>query len=98
DIGPNQIGKREVSGETRSGMTVADPLPVAASRPLDAGIESPQSVLHIDPEIMTAAGLRGPVAPELVGYFASQLAGHYSADRFLGPMRLIPTALSQYEL
>ena len=44
------------------------------------------------------AVLRGPVAPELAGYFASQLAGHYSADRFLGPMRLIPTALSQYEL
>ncbi len=41
---------------------------------------------------------RGPVAPELVDYFGSQLAGHYSADRFLGPMRLIPTAVSQYEL
>jgi len=41
---------------------------------------------------------QGPVAPELVGYFAGQLAGHYSADRFLGPMRLIPTAVSQYEL
>ncbi|MBV9381333.1 MAG: 4a-hydroxytetrahydrobiopterin dehydratase [Streptosporangiaceae bacterium] len=38
------------------------------------------------------------VAPELVSYFAAQLAGHYSADRFLGPMRLIPVALSQYEL
>ena len=41
---------------------------------------------------------RGPVAPELVDYFGSQLAGHYSADRFLGPTRLIPTAVSQYEL
>jgi transcriptional regulator with XRE-family HTH domain len=41
---------------------------------------------------------RGPIAPELVDYFGSQLAGHYSADRFLGPVRLIPTAVSQYEL
>lgn len=39
-----------------------------------------------------------PVAPELAGYFASQLAGHYTADRYLGPQRLIPVALSQYEL
>ena len=40
----------------------------------------------------------GPVAPELVDYFSSQLAGHYTADRYLGPTRLIPTAISQYEL
>ncbi len=40
----------------------------------------------------------GPVAPELADYFASQLAGHYSADRFLGPTQLIPVAASQYEL
>lgn len=40
----------------------------------------------------------GRVAPELAGYFASQLAGHYTADRFLGPARLIPVALSQCEL
>lgn len=39
-----------------------------------------------------------PVAPELVDYFGSQLAGHYSADRFLGPSQLIPTAIPQYEL
>ncbi len=41
---------------------------------------------------------QGPVAPELADYFGSQLAGHYSADRFLGPTRLIPTAASQYKL
>lgn len=39
-----------------------------------------------------------PVAPELVDYFRGQLAGHYSADRFLGPLQLIPTAIPQYEL
>jgi transcriptional regulator with XRE-family HTH domain len=38
------------------------------------------------------------VAPELLDYFRSQLAGHYSADRILGPMRLIPTVVAQYEL
>jgi transcriptional regulator with XRE-family HTH domain len=38
------------------------------------------------------------VAPELALYFASQLAGHYQADRFLGPGRLIPTAKDQYAL
>ncbi len=38
------------------------------------------------------------VAPELADYFSSQLAGHYVADRFLGPARLIPTSVSQYEL
>ncbi|MFD4406299.1 helix-turn-helix domain-containing protein [Nocardia sp. NPDC058499] len=39
-----------------------------------------------------------PVAPELVDYFRSQLAGHYTADRFLGSLQLIPTAIPQYEL
>ena len=37
-----------------------------------------------------ATGLR-PVAPELVDYFRTQLAGHYRADMFLGPHHLIPT-------
>lgn len=45
-----------------------------------------------------AVSADGPVAPELADYFSSQLAGHYMADRFLGPPRLIPVALSQYEL
>jgi transcriptional regulator with XRE-family HTH domain len=54
---------------------------------------------------VTAAALRPPpappevpVAPELVDYFKQQLAGHYAADRFLGPGRLIPVAGAQYEL
>ena len=41
---------------------------------------------------------QGPVDPELVDYFSNQLAGHYVADRHLGPFRLIPTAVTQYEL
>jgi tetratricopeptide (TPR) repeat protein len=39
-----------------------------------------------------------PVAPELVGYFRSQLAGHYTADMYLGPLHLIPTVQTQAEL
>jgi len=39
-----------------------------------------------------------PVAPELADYFRQQLAGHYAADRFLGPGRLIGVATAQYEL
>lgn len=38
------------------------------------------------------------VPPELADYFASQLASHYAADRFLGPGRLIPVARAQYDL
>ena len=38
------------------------------------------------------------VAPELVDYFRQQLAGHYAADRFLGPGRLIAVASAQYDL
>jgi hypothetical protein len=39
-----------------------------------------------------------PVAPELADYFRQQLAGHYAADRFLGPGRLIAVATAQYHL
>lgn len=35
------------------------------------------------------------VAPELADYFALQLAGHYRADRYLGPGRLIRVAADQ---
>jgi len=38
------------------------------------------------------------VPPELADYFAAQLAGHYAADRFLGPGSLIPVAKAQYDL
>jgi hypothetical protein len=38
------------------------------------------------------------VAPELVGYFRSQLEGHYTADMYLGPRHLIPAVLAQAEL
>jgi hypothetical protein len=56
-------------------------------------------------EVIAAASRPAPrpdpeahVAPELALYFASQLAGHYQADRFLGPGRLIPVAKDQYAL
>lgn len=56
-------------------------------------------------EIIGAAARSAPrpepevhVAPELAVYFAQQLAGHYQADRFLGPGRLIPVARDQYAL
>ncbi|WP_174188385.1 hypothetical protein [Nocardia barduliensis] len=37
-------------------------------------------------------------APELVDYFRAQLAGHYTADAYLGPLQLIPTVQAQTEL
>jgi hypothetical protein len=75
-------------------------IPRASRPPAAYGIRSDENMpgfVYASPGTVMA-GLGGPVAPELVGYFAGQLAGHYSADRFLGPMRLIPTAVSQYEL
>jgi hypothetical protein len=62
--------------------------------------------LHAGGEIIAAAARPspardpedGPVAPELVGYFSSQLAGHYAADMHLGPRYLIPTVTAQFEL
>ena len=89
--------RREVLAEVSSVTLGAMLSPVAAGQ-LDPGGESTEAVPAAGPGTMMATDLQGPVAPELVGYFASQLAGHYSADRFLGPMRLIPTALSQYDL
>jgi hypothetical protein len=73
------------------------PLGPALARDID-------TALGADGEI-TAAALRPPprpeevpVAPELVDYFRQQLAGHYAADRFLGPGRLIAAATAQYDL
>ena len=42
--------------------------------------------------------VEAPVAPEVVDYFRAQLAGHYTADMFLGPLHLIPTVQAQAEL
>jgi hypothetical protein len=46
----------------------------------------------------SVAGEPRPVAPELVDYFRTQLAGHYRADMFLGPHHLIPTVTEQHRL
>ncbi|WP_433138736.1 helix-turn-helix domain-containing protein [Actinomadura nitritigenes] len=56
------------------------------------------SALGLAAAVQAASTHRGPVAPELADYFRDQLAGHYRADRYLGPLRLIPTGLAQYEL
>jgi tetratricopeptide (TPR) repeat protein len=45
-----------------------------------------------------AAPVEAPVAPEVVDYFRAQLAGHYTADMYLGPLHLIPTVQTQAEL
>jgi hypothetical protein len=45
-----------------------------------------------------SAPVEGPVAPEVVDYFRMQLAGHYTADMYLGPLYLIPTVQTQAEL
>lgn len=73
------------------------PLGAALARDIDQALGAGGEI--------TAAALRPPpappevpVAPELVDYFRQQLAGHYAADRFLGPGRLIPVANSQYDL
>jgi hypothetical protein len=42
--------------------------------------------------------VEAPVAPEVVDYFRMQLAGHYTADMYLGPLHLIPTVQTQAEL
>ena len=39
--------------------------------------------------------VEAPVAPEVVDYFRSQLAGHYAGDMYLGPLHLIPTVQRQ---
>ena len=73
------------------------PLGFALARDIDR-------VLEADGEVTAAAQRPAPalpelpVAPELIDYFKAQLAGHYAADRFLGPGRLIGVATAQYDL
>jgi hypothetical protein len=50
------------------------------------------------PDTRTAEDEVRYVAPELVDYFRGQLAGHYTADMYLGPRHLIPTVRTQAEL
>jgi hypothetical protein len=81
---------------------------VAAAK-ADRGTATPSTASDVERrDVLAAFGLRpvadlatrGPqhVAPELVEYFRSQLAGHYRADMFLGPLFLIPTVTEQYRL
>ncbi|MFD6532868.1 Twin-arginine translocation pathway signal [Streptomyces sp. NPDC060184] len=53
--------------------------------------------------VTAAALVAGPIAPQhvdpaLIGYFQTQLEGHYRADMFLGPHDLIGTVAAQYQL
>ncbi len=47
---------------------------------------------------VTPASYQGPVAPELIDYFQTQLSGHYQADMMLGPRALIGTVSAQSDL
>lgn len=53
--------------------------------------------------VTAAALVPGPIAqqhvdPALIGYFQTQLEGHYRADMLLGPHDLIGTVSAQYQL
>lgn len=73
------------------------PLGPALARDIDnalgAGGEITAAALEPSPAPTPSA-----VAPELLDYFRQQLTGHYAADKFLGPGRLIGVAEAQYEL
>lgn len=62
---------------------------------LAAGGEIIAAALRSRPD---PAPVEAPVAPEVVDYFRAQLAGHYTADMYLGPLHLIPTVQTQAEL
>jgi hypothetical protein len=62
---------------------------------LDAGGEVVEAASQPRP---APAAQEAPVAPELVSYFRDQLAGHYTADMYLGPRHLIPTVQTQADL
>jgi transcriptional regulator with XRE-family HTH domain len=86
-----------VQGDTRSG---ASP-PGNPTDTQEDGVnrrEFGTAMLGLAAAVAKSSGATMPVAPELVDYFRIQLAGHYAADRFLGPLQLIPTAIPQYEL
>lgn len=68
------------------------------ARRIDDALGAGGEIIAAAAQPVTHPELEEHVAPELALYFASQLAGHYQADRYLGPGRLIPTAKDQYAL
>lgn len=74
------------------------PLGPALARDIDQALGAGGEVTAAAAQRNPRAPVEVPVAPELAGYFRQQLAGHYAADRFLGPGRLIPVAAAQYGL
>jgi hypothetical protein len=69
------------------------------ARAIDAAIGAGGEIIEAASRSKLARALQEThVAPELVGYFRSQLEGHYTADMYLGPRHLIPTVQAQAEL
>jgi hypothetical protein len=85
---------RVINGRKPAGPDIARRLDAA----LQAGGAVIASATAADSAPRARTGMEGPVAPELVDYFRSQLAGHYTADMYLGPRHLIPTVTTQAEL
>lgn len=86
---------RVINGRKPAGPDIA--------RRLDDALQADGEVARAAAEAEASVPVRnddmgGPVAPELVDYFRSQLAGHYTADMYLGPRHLIPTVQTQAEL
>lgn len=71
----------------------------ALARAIDNALEAGGQVVEAASQPRPApAAQEAPVAPELVSYFRDQLAGHYTADMYLGPRHLIPTVQTQADL
>ena len=68
------------------------------ARDVDAVLAAGGEIIQAASRRDAPAPLEAPVAPELVDYFRAQLAGHYTADMYLGPLHLIPTVQTQAEL
>lgn len=89
-----------LNGHKRPPLPMAERIDVA----LDAGGELVALAESYREPLLTSATIgsypphKGSVAPELVMYFLEQLPGHYKADMWLGPRRLIPTVTTQAQL
>ena len=71
----------------------------ALARSVDEALGADGEVIRAASQSETSPAIqKTSVAPELVGYFRAQLAGHYTADMYLGPRHLIPIVQAQAEL
>jgi transcriptional regulator with XRE-family HTH domain len=70
----------------------------ALARAIDEALQAGGEVIQVASRRPDPVSKREAlVAPEVVGYFRDQLAGHYTADMFLGPRHLIPIVEVQAE-